>query len=535
MSVVDVLRYVEEELARHGAEIISVSDLAALRAVEAHLSHTDVSDVDMVRPVAWVASLTPTANRDAFRNTFGDKAASLLDALVLEKATSNVVPEFGRTRLRTKWAEAAASEDADLRVIATALLASEAEKVSTPRDRDELHQVIKMAERKVRDEKTKAVLAGIHRRLEDVLKQDGSVEVEPTRPLLISLSIDVVGSTEAKRRLRDLGTDGVWRSELYRRFYADFLHKEGRFYAALFEPGPWGRGPPLDWRRLFVVKGIGDELWLLYEPPRAEDTCEEAALVQSAVRLIAAAMELCQSCVSCGGTGEDTGSVFDPAVEEKQRHDWMELPFKISIDLVQDAIEISGQRLDYLAGQTSAYLAPPQDGADLQRREQLGASHVDLLRRLNAGHFELSGGHMLRQAYRTDYIGPDVDRFFRITKFALPGLVMVGDNLMKRLRLDIQEKLTCGIEQIQLLFPADLERPESNVSANEPILRMQRRIAPNELKGISDAYIIHHLVGIPALRDLLAGVERNSFLEPTVAALPPNIRELIRPKPVTGA
>ena len=31
------------------------------------------------------------------------------------------------------------------------------------------------------------------------------------------------------------------------------------------KPEVWGYGPPLDWRRLFVVKGIGDELWMTYE------------------------------------------------------------------------------------------------------------------------------------------------------------------------------------------------------------------------------------------------------------------------------
>jgi hypothetical protein len=81
---------------------------------------------------------------------------------------------------------------------------------------------------------------------------------------------------------------------------------------------------------------------------------------QAAVRLISAALALAQRKVSCGGTGEDLGPGIDTEAEERQRHDWMVLPFKVSMDLVEDAIEISGQRLDYFADRAGFYLARPR-------------------------------------------------------------------------------------------------------------------------------------------------------------------------------
>ena len=539
MSVAAIIQFLEGELARHGAEIVSVADLAALRAVEYRLVDARLADVDVSRAVAWVASLTPSADRDEFRRAFGEQAAALLDELVpseaLRRMPTSLLGGVGRMNLRAVWARATAGNDVDGRTIATALLAGEAEKASGSEDRKQLREILDIAVKEAQDAATRAALTEIR---DGLVPQTGqpadNSDVQPVRPIVISVSIDVVGSTEAKRRLRDLATEEPWRAQLYKNFYTGFLLAEDRFYANLFMPGIWGHGPPLDWRSLFVVKGIGDELWLTYtvSPPEGADT--EAVLQQAAVRLISAAMALTQSTVSCGGTSSDLGPNFDRKAEEQQHHDRMELPFKVSIDLVQDAIEISGQRLEYLAGRAGSYLNPPHGEADLREAAPFGATHVEILRRLNAGHFDLAGGHRLRQAYRTDYIGPDIDRFFRITKFALPGLVMVGDNLMQRLRFNVCEQLTPEIDRISLQFPADANRADNYVRTREPILRRRRSIASHEMKGVDAAYVVYHLIEVPALRGLLENATRNPFLEPTAAELPQNMRELIRPKASSG-
>ena len=250
----------------------------------------------------------------------------------------------------------------------------------------------------------------------------------PRRPRLISLSIDVVGSTAAKTRLRDLAANDERRDELYRQFYEGFLHEEGRFYDALFTAGTWGQLPPLDWRRLFVVKGIGDELWMTYDvsdlPGDPAET--QAEIARASVRLIGAALDLVRGTVPVGGTACDTGPNFDPALEESMQFDHMDLPFKVTLDLIADAIEISDIRMDYLVRRAGLYLAAHrrEPGSAPARHGAFGAEDVEILNRLNAGNFALVGGHRVQQVYRTDLIGSDVDR---PTKIELDGARHQGE------------------------------------------------------------------------------------------------------------
>ena len=86
--------------------------------------------------------------------------------------------------------------------------------------------------------------------------------------------------------------------------------------------------------------------------------------------------------------------------------------------------------------------------------------------RLNAGNFALVGGHRVQRVYRTDLIGSDVDRFFRITKEALPGCVMVGASLYDCLSVAHYEIVAPDLQRVELLFAPDVHRPDAKVRAN---------------------------------------------------------------------
>src|SRR5947209_10390778 len=98
-----------------------------------------------------------------------------------------------------------------------------------------------------------------------IVNQDEVSTDTPQGKTLISISIDVAGSTEAKSRILAIAAQEGWRHQLYKDFYRQFLFAEDRFYSAILRTNPGLRGIKLDWQRLFVVKGIGDEIWLLYE------------------------------------------------------------------------------------------------------------------------------------------------------------------------------------------------------------------------------------------------------------------------------
>jgi hypothetical protein len=437
--------------------------------------------------------------------------------------------------LRTDWARGTAADDPVTRAIAVALLAGETAKLGDLGDSDQFCGILDIAVTGARDARVRTALAEIR----DGLASWSEYQDLPNEgsPLLISVSVDVVGSTEAKRRLRDVTDDEAWRLKLYRNFYTEFLFAEDRFYSALFEPRDWGTGPPLDWRRLFVVKGIGDEIWLTYEVVPPNDASADAALRKVAVRMISAALELAKRSLHCGGTSEDEGPHFEPHAKPG-RVELMDLPFKISMDLVEDAVEISKQRLEALVRRVGAYLAPPQTAQEVSTSTPLGASHVEALRRLNAGHFELVGGHRLRQAFRTDFIGPDVDRFFRLTKFALPGLVMVGDNLMRRLSFETETEISADIDRIRFSFARDLHYPQNIVGSSFSVFRTRRPVGREEMKGVDAAYAVYHLIEEAALRGILHQAERNEFLKPTTKELPIDLRRFVAANvgdPPTGA
>jgi hypothetical protein len=93
------------------------------------------------------------------------------------------------------------------------------------------------------------------------------------------------------------------------------------------------------------------------------------------------------------------------------------LSVKATVDLLTRVTEFTGFRREFL-------LRKLEDEAN-----QSTADRGKLFEKLNCGSVEATGSTQLRFKMRTDYVGIDVDRFFRIANHALPGLVLVGDSL----------------------------------------------------------------------------------------------------------
>lgn len=59
---------------------------------------------------------------------------------------------------------------------------------------------------------------------------------------------------------------------------------------------------------------------------------------------------------------------------------------------------------------------------------------ANITRRLGLAAYEPMGVAAIR-LHRTDYIGHEIDRFFRATKTALPGIVTVGETMIREMQL----------------------------------------------------------------------------------------------------
>jgi hypothetical protein len=99
---------------------------------------------------------------------------------------------------------------------------------------------------------------------------------------LISISIDICGSTDAKAKLRGhSGFIGTEAAKLYESFQQQVLRVEGTFWTIL-------RSNSLDIERLFLIKTIGDEVWYAYDLERLEaHDCRAAVarMIQALVSL----------------------------------------------------------------------------------------------------------------------------------------------------------------------------------------------------------------------------------------------------------
>ncbi len=245
MSSAKIITFLTTELARHRSDLLSAADLTSLGVIETELDLANVSAPD-IRAVAWIASVVPGADRAAVRQAYGARAETLLERLVPLRVLQSTPPTLaglglGRMVVWTQWGRATQDPDADVRAVATALLAAEKSKVAEIGDVTALRDIFDIAIRQSQHPATRDRLT----ELRDGLPADrATAPASAPRLRLISLSIDVVGSTAAKTRLRALAADDEERDRLYQDFYKGFLQEEGRFYDALFDAESGGFGPP---------------------------------------------------------------------------------------------------------------------------------------------------------------------------------------------------------------------------------------------------------------------------------------------------
>ena len=246
------------------------------------------------------------------------------------------------------------------------------------------------------------------------MPESGSADLEGesgSRTKLISISMDVCGSTEAKACMKACARDDEELAKWYEEFHREFLWREWRFYSLLFRDGY--SGLDWDWKHAFVVKGIGDEIWLLYEVGE-DDLWKLGSLV---ARLLHAALEAAGRPIRWTSAPDDA-----------------ELPVGRTLETQESAVEV-------LCRYPRQRIRGQRTAARFRDRARFGKSSDRRIvgKAKTSSNWEtdstqatyLGDGRRLVTAIRTDYIGWEVDRFFRATKFALPRVVVVGKALFE--------------------------------------------------------------------------------------------------------
>lgn len=317
---------------------------------------------------------------------------------------------------------------------------------------------------------------------------------------LLSLSIDLSGSTAAKQAIVETsGGDEALMATLYRRYLKVLYGVEHDLYALVTESD----GVELD--KLFLVKLIGDEWWFVHEV----DPNDSPALNAVTLGLVTALLRLCEKerYLSFHAPEKHTSR---PMQESKSLRVF-NLPLKMTLDLLLNPVEANRERYEYLK---DIVLPPPER----QQRSlyTVDRNAADICERLNLGAVgTFEDGHPVH--VRRDFIGLEVDRFFRLTGCCRPMMVGVGRTLMAHLDQTTQP-VSRELDHIAVKTKA------FGPAWAPPKLRkyvIREAISPGRMKGISQGYDIYHLFGEKSLgRAVYAsppGME--TLMEPTRAFL----------------
>jgi len=310
---------------------------------------------------------------------------------------------------------------------------------------------------------------------------------------LFSVSIDLVGSTDAKTRIMRLARGDQQRIDrLNEHIYRQFCRIERALYEAAVSHHRASQ--PINPASFFTVKGIGDEIWIFCIVPAAQ-------VFQVGHRLIDAAIQVAARSVRFLATENEEGATFDRDFDYGQT-EAIRSPIKIFIDLLSHASNLGRLRDEALLD------AIPDLLRTYHGREPTSLEIVTVSRRMSLSSYEPGGWWRFHES-RTDYIGHEVDRFFRTTKSAIPGTVTIGSSMARTMGLSFKPTS----EAIYAVLTNE-GIPLRGGEHADPVHARRRTLKSDELKGIGCAYDTYTLFAPRALKALyvmMQADERNQI------------------------
>jgi hypothetical protein len=295
---------------------------------------------------------------------------------------------------------------------------------------------------------------------------------------LLSVSIDLSGSTEAKSRILEVARNDRQRvdalNELIMRAFARI---ETQFYREIVSQYATF---PVNIQKLFAVKSIGDEIWLLCHVS-PED------FFQTAHSFIDAGLRVSNQSVHFLATENEEGPQVDRHFNYGRVEPVMS-PVKVYIDAIFHASNLGTIRDESLRA------IIPELLRTFHRRDPTAAEIAEVTSKLCLDTFEPLGGFGVAK-YRTDYIGHEIDRFFRASKKALSATVTIGAALADAMELQFRRERG----QIKAVYTNE-GQPLVAGSPRDELFCYARTIPSSELRGIGYAYKIYNLFGPRALR-----------------------------------
>ena len=495
MSGVKVLDFVARELK---GRILTASSVAAFVAAEQAADRLDMGRIS--RDAAELAVLLPKIPVERIRDEFGPATADIVEAIRVSSPYSTIA-------LEAMVLHGTSKDDEIRRDAAIAAYAAETA-VANPEDRDRMARLLNDMVGQEADAERRAFLTELRAQLLDPSQTDregGS----GGRTKLISISMDVCGSTEMKARMKTRARDEKELTRWYENFHREFVSLEWCFYRALFKAAPSKVG--LDWKHGFVVKGIGDEVWLLYEV-REKELWKLRSLTAC---LLHSALDVANRLIHWTSARDDDEDGGDGRWESRC------LPLKFYIDTIDDAFEVSGPRCDFMMQRLPEILGAQENWS--------GEDSIELGNRLHAGSL-MGDGRRLLTSIRTDYIGWEVDRFFRATKFALPCVVTVGRGLFEEV-VDVSEDSDeslggTGLQRAVVACPIDRL---GGTRFDNTFRYVKQDIGASELTGVGSDYSVYRVLRENDLLSLRYNGVAKEIMRKTFEVFTPAMEDAVRP------
>jgi hypothetical protein len=309
----------------------------------------------------------------------------------------------------------------------------------------------------------------------------------PEQATFLSISIDLVGSTPLKRAMFHAGDNDFGAiNRLYERYVRVLFEIEERLYRYISASGA------IDIRKLFLAKIIGDEYWYLYEVD-PEDTGELNAIAHAFIfGLIDLLAQPRTLRLGDGGKGAD----FD-------------LSLKAMVDLMTNALHLPDRRYAYFEDKIMDLLGSEARLSEIDPGDYAALCYGLNFRPARAPTKELLG------VTRSDYVGMQIDRFFRAAKACKPRFVTLGEALCGRLDAELVQ-VEPSIEVHRFAHGA---ADDGGTEARCNVSR--ERIPAHEMTGIDHDYALWHLYNAATLREDIyrPRPEVTDFLAPTRAFL----------------
>jgi hypothetical protein len=223
--------------------------------------------------------------------------------------------------------------------------------------------------------------------------------------MFLSISIDLVGSAALKTAIFQAGDNDYDVINAHYQTYVETMFEvEEALYRYVSDSGI------VDIRDLFLAKIIGDEYWYLYEI----DLDDHEHLNEVAHAFIFGLLEVMSKARQLRlPTGSGGEQCYD-------------LSWKALVDLITNALHLPDKRYAYFEDKISGLL-----GRESRFRQAGAEDYSAICHALNVRPNRRAGETGIGIA-RSDYVGMQIDRFFRVAKTCKSRLVTVGEALWSR-------------------------------------------------------------------------------------------------------